>query len=69
MSICKISLAKLFEEYEKAHTAYMKANGRYVVVPPTDGTKAALVNDARAQVQMYRNELLARLNACEGCTK
>ena len=61
MPIRKISVLELFANYEKATAAYMKANGKFVVVPPVTGAEAALVNDAREQVQMYRNALIARL--------
>ena len=69
IGIRKISLLELFDHYEKAQASYMKTNGKFVIVPTEDGIRAALVNDARSRLQDYRNELLARLHKCEGCTR
>ena len=62
MNISRITLPELFAKYEAAQSAYMKANGKFEVVPPVSGPQAAFINDARAQLQMYRNELLERLD-------
>ena len=62
MNISRITLLELFNKYEAAQSAYMKTNGKYVVVPPVSGAQALIINDARQQVQLYRNELIARLD-------
>jgi hypothetical protein len=68
-TIRKITLLELFKCYEEAQTDYMKANGKFVVVPPTTEFGAALIDDKRKCVQTYRNELLTRLTKCEVCSK
>jgi len=62
MNIRRKTAKEMFEDYEKALTAYMKANGAYKVRFDLSHGEFMLVQDLRNQVQDYRRALLEKLS-------